>query len=169
MRQFILCILAVVASTASAVAAQPNERNASRERRIEESLGAISTSAVPTFRRATEAMDSGKYAEAEPLFREVLTSAPTFTPAIRRLGGVLVSLGRDVDGLALLNRAVQIDRSPENLISLAVGLAYRAGEKRGSPTEQQAALRLAKEAAGLNHDPEDESYDATVAQLALGG
>ena len=65
MRQFILCILAVVASTASAVAAQPNERNASRERRIEESLGAISTSAVPTFRRATEAMDSGKYAEAE--------------------------------------------------------------------------------------------------------
>jgi len=168
MRQFILCILAVVASTASAVAAQPNERNASRERRIEESLGAISTSAVPTFRRATEAMDSGKYAEAEPQFREVLASAPTFTPAIRRLGGVLVSLGRDVDGLALLNRAVQIDRSPENLISLAVGLAYRAGEKRGSPTEQQAALRLAKEAAGLNHDPEDESYDATVAQLALG-
>ena len=166
------CIVLVVAAaalfTASSLAAQPRPRNASRERKIEEALASVAPGAVPTFRRATEARDSGRNAEAEPLFREVFAAAPTFTPAMRRLGGVLVELGREGEGLPLLKQAVQVDRSPENLVSLALGLAYRAGGKMGSIEDQQTALALAKESARANRDPDDESYHAMVAQLALG-
>ena len=165
------CIVLVVAAALfipSSSAAQPRSRGASQERHIEEALASVAPAAVPAFRRATQAMDSGRNAEAEPLFRGVLAAAPTFTPAMRRLGGVLVELGREGEGLPLLKQAVQVDRSPENLLSLAVGLAYRAGAKMGSIAEQQTALALAQESARANRDPDDESYYVTVAQLALG-
>src|SRR5262245_13051284 len=99
------CVCVVTAAAlfiASSSAAQLRARDASRERRIEEALTAMAPTAVPDFRRATQAMDSGKPAEAEALFREVLAAAPTFTPAMRRLGGVLVEVDREGDGLALL-------------------------------------------------------------------
>ena len=162
-----LLTAAILVIASSSLSAQRISRETPKERSIEETLASISVSSVPTFRRATEAMDSGRFTDAEPLYRQVLTSAPEFTPAMRRLGDVLMSLNRDTEGLALLNRAVQIERSPENLISLAQALAYRAGGKAGSTAEQKAALGLAKEAAQANHDPQDASYDATVAQLAL--
>jgi len=167
-RSLSLIVAAAVVLATSSLAAQVATRSAAREREVEAALAAVSPGAVPTFRRATQALDSGKYADAEPLFREVLTSAPKFTPAIRRLGDVLISLGRDVEGLGLLNEAVQVDRSPENLISWAMGLAYRAGGKTGSLAERKYALRLAKEAAQMNRDPDDDAYDAMVAQLAIG-
>jgi Zn-dependent protease with chaperone function/tetratricopeptide (TPR) repeat protein len=167
-RCLVLVVAAAALFTASPLAAQPRPRNASRERRIEEGLASVAPAAVPAFRRATQAMDSGRNAEAEPLFREVFAAAPAFTPAIRRLGAVLVELGREGEGLPLLNQAVQVDRSPENLAGLARGLAYRAGGKMGSIAEQQAALGLAKEAARANRDADDESYHAMVAQLAIG-
>jgi Zn-dependent protease with chaperone function/tetratricopeptide (TPR) repeat protein len=168
MQRPILLIVAATLLSGASVQAQPRSRNTQRERRIEEALASVSAGTVLTFRRATQSMDDGKHAEAESLFREVLASAPQFTPAMRRLGGVLIELGRDRDGLALLNGAVQIDRSPENLVSLATALTYRAGGRIGGSTAERAsALKLAQEAAGLSHDPNDESYDATVAQLAI--
>ena len=105
MQRSILLVLAAILLTASySLMAQPPSRNTTRERRIEDALASVSAGAVPTFRRATQAMDSGKYAEAEPLYREVLASAPEFTPAMRRLGGTLVTLGRDADGGASESR-----------------------------------------------------------------
>ena len=167
-----LCLVLVVAVaalfSASPLAAQSRPRNASRERKIEEALASVAPAAVPAFRRATQAMDSGRNAEAEPLFREVFVAVPAFTPAMRRLGGVLVELGREDEGLTLLKQAVQVDRSPENLAGLATGLAYRAGGKMGSIGERQTALNLTKEAARANGDAGDESYHAMVAQLAIG-
>lgn len=164
----IFLIVGATLLTASSLAAQSPARNATRERRIEDALASLSVDAVPAFRRGTETLDQGKYSEAEPLFREVLAAAPEFTPAMRRLGGVLIELGRDDQGLALLRRAVEIDRSPENLGSLAMGLAHRAGGKTGSIADQKAALGYAKEAARANSDPTDETYDAVVGQLAIG-
>lgn len=167
-RPLLLLVAAIVSAASASFAAQPAARNPSRERKIEEALAAASSALVPTFRRATEALDSGKYAEAEPLYKEVLASAPNFTPAMRRLGGVLVQLGRRADGLALMNQAVQIDRSPENLISLAGALGYGPNGITTSTADLKAAFGLAKEAAQANRDPEDDAYDAMVAQLALG-
>jgi len=167
-RPLLLLVAAIVSAASASFAAQPAARNPSRERKIEEALAAASPALVPTLRRATEALDSGKYAEAEPLYKEVLASAPNFTPAMRRLGGVLVQLGRRADGLALMNQAVQIDRSPENLISLAGALGYGPNGITTSTADLKAAFGLAKEAAQANRDPEDDAYDAMVAQLALG-
>ena len=82
-RSILLVLAAALFAASSSPAAQPPSRNATRERKIEESLAAVSPAAAPAFRRATQAMDSGKYAEAEPLYREVLASAPEFTPAMR--------------------------------------------------------------------------------------
>jgi tetratricopeptide (TPR) repeat protein len=170
MRRFMVLVVATAALlTAAPLAAQPQSRNASRERRIEEALASVSPASLPAFRRATEAMDAGKPAEAEPLYKEVLAAAPAFTPAMRRLGYVLIAVGRDDEGLVLLQQAVQIDRSPENLISLATRLAHRAdGKTMRSADERRTALSLAKEAARTNRESDDESFHATVAQLALG-
>jgi tetratricopeptide (TPR) repeat protein len=150
---------------ASHAAAQPS-RDTQKEHRIEAALTAVAPAALPAFRRATAAMDSQRYAEAVSLFREVLAAAPTFTPAMRRLGYVLTESGRRAEGLPLLGEAVRIERSPENLVSLAMGLAYRAGNIAGTPAELKSALALAKEAASANRDPDDESYLAAVGQLA---
>ena len=126
MRRSFLLLVAVTLLTATRSLASPHPpRDSPRERKIEQALELISPGAVPTFRRATQAMDSDKNAEAEPLYREVLASAPQFTPAMRRLGYALNALGRHADALAFLNRAVQLDRSPENLISLVDVLAFR--------------------------------------------
>lgn len=169
MRRCIVLVVAAAALFASRpLAAQPRSRDAFQERKLEDALASVAPEAVPAFRRATQAMDSGRMAEAEPLFREVSAAAPAFTPAMRRLGSVLVQLGRESEGLPLLRQAVQLDRSPENLFSLAGGLAYRAGQKMGSVEEQRAALRFAQEAARSQKDPADESYHVMVAQLALG-
>ena len=159
----IVAIIGVV--TVFASHAQEQARNTPQERRIEEALTSLSPAALPSFRRATAAMDSGKHAEAEPLFREVLTAAPAFTPAMRRLGGTLIELGRDAEGLSLLRQAVQLERSPDNLLSLALGLVNRAGGKKGSLQERKVALGLAKEAARASLDPDDESYQAVVVQI----
>jgi len=169
MQRFILLVVAAAALfTATPLSGQSRLRNASRERRIEEALAAVAPAAVSAFRRATEALDSGRNAEAEPLFREVTAAAPEFTPAMRRLGAVLIELGRDGEGLPLLKQAVQVERSPENLSSLALGLAYRAGGNMGSIGERQTALGLAKEAARGNRDSDDDSYHALAAQIAIG-
>ena len=166
-RSIVVVVTTAALLSASSLAAQQQPRNALRERRIEEGLASVAPAAVPTFRRATEAMDAGRHADAEPLFREVLAAAPTFTPALRRLGGVLVERGLEGAGLDLLKQAVQLERSPENLVSLATALAYRPGGKMGSLDDQQTALGLAKEAAATNPHQDDASYTTVVAQLAL--
>lgn len=168
MQRLLVVVVAATALFTASSAAQQQPRNVARERKIEEALASVAPGVVPAFRRATEAMDSGRHAEAEPLFREVLAAAPTFTPAIRRLGGLLIERGVEREGLDRLKQAVQLDRSPENLISLATGLAFRPGGKMGSIEEMHSALELAKEAAASNPDREDESYVALVAQLAFG-
>jgi tetratricopeptide (TPR) repeat protein/Zn-dependent protease with chaperone function len=167
-RSFLLLVALTLLTSASSLASPHPPRDSPRERKIEQALELISPGAVATFRRATQAMDSDKNAEAEPLYREVLASAPQFTPAMRRLGYVLNALGRQADALAFLNRAVQLERSPENLISLADVLAFRRAGNTASLAEQKAALGLAKEAARLNSYSDDESYDAAVAQIAIG-
>jgi hypothetical protein len=88
MQRSILLFVAASLFTAPSLAAQPPSRNASRERRIEEALALVSVGAVPALRRATQRMDAGNYAEAEPLFREVLASAGGWIES--RFGGRVI-------------------------------------------------------------------------------
>ena len=124
----------------AAVYGQQTTRDSKKEQVICDKLAVAAPAAADTFQRATVAMDKRDYQQAAPLYREVLKQAPEFTPAMRRLGFSLVGLGQRDDALVLLENAVRIERSPENLISLAEVLAYPSENKQGTPEQKEASL-----------------------------
>jgi tetratricopeptide (TPR) repeat protein len=162
---FILVGLLPVTSAAQQQQSAP-ERDMEKEKRIWQQLEKVSPKSVDTFRAATEAFDKNDYREAARLYEEVLKQAPDFDPAMRRLGGALVMAGDKARGIALLRKAVSINRSPENLISLAMKLAYPGENQQGSKSDKESALVFALEA-----DKKFESGDlqtlVVVAQLGL--
>ena len=168
MRTRLFLTLAAVILLSAVVYGRQVARNPKKEQAICDKLADVAPGTVEEFRSGTEAMDKEDYAQAVQLFRKVVQQAPTFSPALRRLGFSLAGLGQIDDAVRQLESAVKIERSPENLISLAEVLAYPAEGKPQSTQEQkEAALALAKEANALNQDLSDSSYASMVAQLAL--
>lgn len=146
--------------------AQAADRNMEKERAIWQQLEAIAPGAVETFKAATVALDKDDYQEAARLYELVMQQAPQFDPVIRRLGMSLMHLGQMKDGLALLETAVHMKRSPENLISLAQALAYPGKNNQSTQENKERALALAQEADAAN-TADDFSYPALVGQLSL--
>jgi Zn-dependent protease with chaperone function len=159
--------VATLALFSTMVCGQQVVRNPKKEQAICDSLGARAPAAVDTFRRATVAMDKRDYQQSAELYREVLTQAPAFTPGLRRLGFSLIGLGETGDGLTLIEHAVEIERSPENLSSLAEVLAYPGENKQGTLEQKERALRLAKEATERDKSLDDPSYAILMAQIAF--
>ena len=56
------------------------------EQTIENQLEAMNAFAVPIYRKATTALDKGDYETSRELYQQVLTLAPNFATAYRRLG-----------------------------------------------------------------------------------
>ncbi|MDX6693305.1 MAG: hypothetical protein QOF02_908 [Blastocatellia bacterium] len=168
MRCFYLCaLLSLVLLPSSAAFAQAPERNMTKEKAIWSELEAVSPQALPAFKAATEAFDKENYQEAARLYQEALKTAPEFDPLYRRLGTALVLTGSEKEGMALLEKAVQLNRSPENLITLAGMLAYPAPGKQAARAALERALNLAIEANTRNKDTGDPSYPGLVAELSL--
>ena len=159
--------LAVLLLFTAVLHGQQATRDSKKEQVICDKLAVVAPSAVDAFQRGTVAMDKRDYPQSAQFFREVLQQAPQFTPAIRRLGFSLVGLGQPDDALKLLENAVQIERSPENLISLAEILAYPGENKQGTLEQKERALPLAKEATARNQSSDDSSYAVLTAQIAL--
>lgn len=159
--------LAALVLLSAVVYGQQVVRNPKKEQAICDNLAAIAPPAVGTFQQATLAMDKRDYPQSAQLYREVLKQAPTFTPALRRLGFSLAGLGQTEDALALLESAVKIERSPDNLSSLAEVLAYPGESKQGTPEQKEMALVLAKEATERGQSLDDPSYAMLTAQIAL--
>jgi tetratricopeptide (TPR) repeat protein len=159
--------LLMLAAIAPTTLAQDTQRNMGKEAEIWKELDSISPKSVETFKRATEAMDKGDPTEATRLYSEVMAKAPNWDVANRRLGFSLLQSGQTKEGLALLQKALTLKRSPENLISLAQMLAYPGPNIQGSTKDKEQALILAKEASVRRTDQSDVSYPALVAQLAL--
>jgi tetratricopeptide (TPR) repeat protein len=166
MPRFLFALAAVVLFGAAAYGQQPT-RDLKKEQVICEKLAEVAPGAVETFQRATAAMDNRDYPQAVELYREVVKQAPTFSPALRRLGFSLAGLGQTDEGLALVENALKIERSPENLISLAELLAFPTEKKQGTPEQKEKALALAKEANERNQGLDDASYAILMAQIAL--
>lgn len=163
-----LSALAVLVLLASVAYGRSPARDPKKEQLICNDLAAVAPGAVQTFRQATEAMDKDDYSQAVELYREVTRQAPTFTPGLRRLGMSLAALGQTDEGLTLLENAVKIERSPENLVSLAEVLDSPSRGTQGSREQRERALSLAKEAAEKYQGGDDPSYFASVAHIALG-
>jgi tetratricopeptide (TPR) repeat protein len=136
-----------------------------KEEAIWAELETSAPQSVADFKAATEAMDAQDYEKAIDLFLKVRQQAPKFDAAIRRLGGCLVATGKADDGFRLLHEALAIRRSPENLISLAVSLAFPDGKKEGTRKQKQEAYELIREAnRSATHDADALMLQA---QLAL--
>lgn len=160
-----ICLLACIGLTSYA---QPPGRDSQKEAKILQGLQTIAPAAtVDKFRAATAALDAQNYEESIGLYREVLTKAPDFEPALRRAGGALVSVGRKDEGFKMIRRSVDLNRSPDNLFSLAVSLSG-IGKPDSQPTKPEIdeALRLSKEAMQKDTTG-DADYASAVAEFAL--
>lgn len=142
-------------------------RDSEREAVVVADLKKIAPGSAAAFTSATEALDAGDNQKAAELFAQVLKAAPDFEPALRRRGGALVSLGQRDEGLILLERAVELNRSAENLAALSYSVFETSSVNREpTPGEISRALALAQEALGADKSG-DAYYRLNVAELAL--
>jgi len=100
--------------------------------------------AAPTaFGQATRLHDQAQLAEAERLYREVLTKEPRHVDALRNLGVLLHQRGQSAEGIALLKRARAA--APEDIRTQAhLGVVLRVS---GAVTESLPHLEAALAAA----------------------
>jgi Zn-dependent protease with chaperone function/tetratricopeptide (TPR) repeat protein len=160
------CLCGLIFALALTAFAQTEGRNMEKERRVWEQLEASAPKAVETFKAATVALDKNELAEAARLYEEVLKQAPQFDPALRRLGGSLMFLGRAQEGLAHLEQAIKINRSPENLGATAQALAYPGGNETTNNADMEKALVFAREAYNMRTG-DDPYYPMLLGQIAL--
>lgn len=146
--------------------AQNMDRNSEKELRIEQQLDSLDHSMVTVFQEATAVMDKDNYSLADSLFSKVIAAAPKFDPAIRRLGIVRMRSNRTAEGMALIEKAISINRSADNLFVLAEYLAFPDLHKLGPKSDVLRAYDLLKEAQSKESNP-DASYPILLAQIAL--
>jgi tetratricopeptide (TPR) repeat protein len=147
--------------------AQTKERDVKKEEQIWQELQKTAPKSVETFKAATIALDNQKYEESAKLYKEVLVKSPDFNPALRRLGFTLIALGQRDEGLKAGKKAVDLNRTPDNLISYAVDLTT-SDSKTYQPTQSEIneAFTLAKEAQQKDTE-NDPDYASMAADLAL--
>jgi len=153
------CLLACVSFGAGPT------RDPQHEARIEQDLGREHPELVADFHAATVAGDQNDAAKAIELYRKVVKAAPTFDPALRRLGAFLAETDERREGIEWCRKAVAIKRSAANLYTLATSLGFG---KEGTRTreEKKEAIRLLAEARSLPDGNEVSNLGAT-AELAL--
>jgi tetratricopeptide (TPR) repeat protein len=160
-------VLAIIALVFQTVLPQSSGRDMAKERLIWGQLHAIAPGAVEDFKAGTIAMDAGNYEEAVRLYETVRKTAPEFDHVLRRLGTSLALQAKLEDGLEFLEQAVERNRSPENLFSLAHFLAYPAESQEGSRDQKWRAYALAREANRSPKSGDEAEYKFLLAQLAL--
>lgn len=126
--------------------AEAFQRDPALEQPVLQELEKKAPKAVDTFKAATAALDRNDLSEAVLRYRDVLTLAPDFDPALRRLGYALASLGQRGEGLKMTQKALEINRSVDNLMGHAFMLAaLRERNAKPTDTELSQALALARE------------------------
>ncbi len=165
--KFVPSLLLLLFVFLDAALGQGSGRNLKKEQLILDRLTAAAPEAVPSFQRGTEAMDKEDYMHAVQLYGEVVQQVPTFSPALRRLGFCLAAIGQTEEGLKWLENAVTIERSPENLASLAEILAYPSRGKEGTEEQKVRALALAREANQRDQASDDPRFLLLAAQIAF--
>src|SRR5215510_8994449 len=145
-------------------------RNMNRERAIWQELEKIAPKSVETFKAATEAYDKDDYERAATLYRQVMEKAPSYDHVYRRLGSALALSGKTDEGMRYLERAYEMNPSPENMSTLARFLDDPGEGKKSSKENKMRALELAKKALAAykaqnrNNDPD---YALLVAKIAF--
>lgn len=146
------------------LSAKGNERDAVKEQQIEKQLESIDPNAVEFFKAGTKAMDEQNLVLSDSLYTIVYQKVPTFDPLLRRLGIIRVQLGKSEEGIELCKKAVSINRSAYNLLSLANCYYYSSNGESSSYNSK--AINLIKEAEMLPNGDEYE-FPALLAQISL--
>lgn len=149
------------------MAAQTATRDLEKEKAILAQLQGLDPSAVEDFKAGTLAMDIGNNDEAIRRYESVRKKAPEFDHVLRRLGYLLAAAGKVDTGLEFLELAVQKNRSPENLISLAHTLAAPTDKTEGTREQKLRAFALAKEADRMPKTGDESDYKILVGELAI--
>jgi len=140
-------------------------RNMEREAEIEVDLAKRDASMVQPFREARIAYDKDDFATAKRLLLEVTGRLPDFDPALRRLGSIMNIEGHHQDAIRYCEKAVSINRSSANLVTLASVHGFpRSGTS--ADAEKSLALSLLSEARQLAHG-DDADVLLMRAQLAF--
>jgi tetratricopeptide (TPR) repeat protein len=145
-------------------------RDMNRERAIWQGLENVAPKSVETFKAATESFDRRDYEQAAKLYRQVMEKAPGFDPVYHRLGAALALSGKREEGLRYLERAYEMNPSPENLSTLAQFMDQPGEGARSSQYNKLRALEFAKKALAAyqaQNRRDDPDYAVTVAQIAF--
>jgi tetratricopeptide (TPR) repeat protein len=156
-----LLIILVFIMTSSAFYAQNRTRDINAEQTIENNLYVLDSSVVQIFREATIAMDRGNYGLSDSLYSLVYSKVPDFDPLLRRLGSIRMELGKVQEGIALCQKAIAINRSAYNLLSLAYCYA-----SPGALQNFDKAIELLKEAQLLT-DGDDIDILSLMGQIQI--
>jgi Zn-dependent protease with chaperone function len=119
------------------------------EQTIEKQLETMNPAAVSVYREATTAMDAGDYERSYQLYEEVLTMAPNFSTAYRRLGYIELESNNVDRSIELLRKAMELEPDAYNQTALAYSLL-----QKDTPRDSQEAFELASTAA--KSLPDDE-------------
>ncbi|MES2761582.1 MAG: M48 family metalloprotease [Bacteroidota bacterium] len=143
------------------------ERDPVTEGKIEDQLKAIDPTLVPTFKAATIAFDKSDYAAADSLYTIVYQKAPTFDPAIRRLGSCKIQMGDLQNGINLCEEAIRINKSSSNVITLASMLiSIKETDQQRANDNYIRAIKLLKEGRELP-GADDYEYTTLLAQASM--
>src|SRR5215510_12940903 len=145
-------------------------RDMNREKAIWQELEKVAPKSVETFKAATEAYDKDDYERAATLYRQVMEKAPDFDHVYRRLGSALALSGKTDEGMRYLERAYEMNPSPENMSTLAQFLYIPGEGKQSSRFNKMRALELAKKALAAyqaQNRKDDPNYAGIVAQIAF--
>jgi tetratricopeptide (TPR) repeat protein len=141
------------------VTGQARDRNA--EQKIEDQLYALDPTLVYLFKTATIEMDQNNHRTADSLYSLVLQKVPTFDPVLRRIGSIRCGLGKIEEGISFSQKAVDINRSAYNLLTLANCLL-----QPGQFQDMDKALKLLTEARQLP-DGDDIYIISLIGQIQL--
>jgi tetratricopeptide (TPR) repeat protein len=144
---------------------QTGSRDMKKEAAIWDELRSVNPEVLDAFKQGTVQLDAGNYKAAAASYQKVVDSAPNFDPGLRRLGICLSLTGNVQLGLPLLEKAVTIKRSPENLSTLAQYLAFPGSAGAAPRPAQERALSLVQEANQKNSKPDPTDLFLT-AQIA---
>src|SRR5262249_9517375 len=148
--------------------AQKAVRDAKKEQVLVSELQTIAPKAVDTFNAATAAMDGGDFATCTNKYQDVLKSAPNFDPATRRLGFCLIGTGKRDEGYAMIQRALDHQRSADNLLSMAAARVDPGPDNSYRPPdgELKKALDLAVESSKVGNENDADTW-FLIAELSL--
>jgi Zn-dependent protease with chaperone function len=159
-RQLVLCLLTLLFAFANPFQSFAQGRDMTKEKEYEAQLSAINPNLVETFKKATAAMDKMEYAFADSLFSSIHRQAPSFIPAVRRLGSIKHALGKEQEGIQLCEIALGMDSSSANILSLAQILVSTTESDPYKKTENlNRALALLR--VGKPLDPTDD-FDYSI-------